>query len=149
LISDILEKSIDFAHLGGASIKLFITATNVHTGRGRVFRKQGHHPLRPPRLGLLADDVPGDRDRRRALLGRRLRFGAVVAAMPAFAMVRDAVLAIGGGPLMSLAVATNILAALTGSASGGLTIALDALGRPTSSAPRRSAWTRRSSTVSR
>ena len=55
-------------------------------------------------------------------------FGAVVAAMPAFAMVRDAVLGIGGGPLVSLAVATNVLAALTGSASGGLTIALDALG---------------------
>ena len=55
-------------------------------------------------------------------------FGAVVAALPAFAMVRDAVLGIGGGPLVSLAVATNILAALTGSASGGLTIALDALG---------------------
>src|SRR5262245_3276889 len=33
-----------------------------------------------------------------------------------------------GGPLVSLAVATNVLAALTGSASGGLTIALDALG---------------------
>jgi H+/gluconate symporter-like permease len=55
-------------------------------------------------------------------------FGAVVAAMPAFAVVRDAVLNIGGGPLVSLAVATNVLAALTGSASGGLTIALDALG---------------------
>jgi H+/gluconate symporter-like permease len=55
-------------------------------------------------------------------------FGAVVAALPAFGMVRDAVLAIGGGPLVSLAVATNVLAALTGSASGGLTIALDALG---------------------
>ncbi|MCI4680131.1 GntP family permease [Rhodoblastus acidophilus] len=55
-------------------------------------------------------------------------FGAVVAALPAFAMVRDAVLGIGGGPLVSLAVATNTLAALTGSASGGLTIALDALG---------------------
>ena len=55
-------------------------------------------------------------------------FGAVVAAMPAFAAVRDAVLGIGGGPLVSLAVATNVLAALTGSASGGLTIALDALG---------------------
>jgi H+/gluconate symporter-like permease len=55
-------------------------------------------------------------------------FGAVVAAMPAFAGVRDAVLNIGGGPLTSLAVATNVLAALTGSASGGLTIALDALG---------------------
>ncbi|MCK0198200.1 GntP family permease [Ancylobacter sp. 6x-1] len=55
-------------------------------------------------------------------------FGAVVAALPAFEAVRDWVLGIDGGPLVSLAVATNILAALTGSASGGLTIALDALG---------------------
>jgi H+/gluconate symporter-like permease len=55
-------------------------------------------------------------------------FGAVVAAMPAFEVVRGWVLSIGGGPLVSLAVATNVLAALTGSASGGLTIALDALG---------------------
>jgi H+/gluconate symporter-like permease len=55
-------------------------------------------------------------------------FGAVIAALPAFALVRDWVLAIEGGPLVSLAVATNVLAALTGSASGGLTIALDALG---------------------
>jgi H+/gluconate symporter-like permease len=55
-------------------------------------------------------------------------FGAVVAALPAFAMVRDWVLSISGGPLVSLAIATNVLAALTGSASGGLTIALDALG---------------------
>lgn len=55
-------------------------------------------------------------------------FGAVVAALPAFALVRDWVLGIEGGPLVSLAIATNILAALTGSASGGLTIALDALG---------------------
>jgi len=55
-------------------------------------------------------------------------FGAVVAALPAFAAVRDFVLSIGGGPLVSLALATNLLAALTGSASGGLTIALEALG---------------------
>lgn len=55
-------------------------------------------------------------------------FGAVIAAMPAFEAVRDWVLTIEGGPLVSLAIATNILAALTGSASGGLTIALDALG---------------------
>jgi H+/gluconate symporter-like permease len=55
-------------------------------------------------------------------------FGAVVAALPAFTLVRDWVLSIGGGPLVSLAVATNVLSALTGSASGGLTIALDALG---------------------
>lgn len=55
-------------------------------------------------------------------------FGAVIAALPAFERVSDWVLSIGGGPLISLAVATNLLAALTGSASGGLTIALDALG---------------------
>ena len=55
-------------------------------------------------------------------------FGAVVAALPAFSVVRDWVLSIEGGPLVSLAVATNVLSALTGSASGGLTIALDALG---------------------
>jgi H+/gluconate symporter-like permease len=55
-------------------------------------------------------------------------FGAVVAALPSFATVTDWVLSIGGGPLVSLAAAVNILAALTGSASGGLTIALDALG---------------------
>lgn len=55
-------------------------------------------------------------------------FGAVVAALPGFAVVRDWVLSIEGGPLVSLAVATNVLSALTGSASGGLTIALDALG---------------------
>jgi H+/gluconate symporter-like permease len=55
-------------------------------------------------------------------------FGAVIAALPAFAAVRDWVIGIEGGPLVSLAVATNVLSALTGSASGGLTIALDALG---------------------
>ncbi|MBB3770209.1 H+/gluconate symporter-like permease [Angulomicrobium tetraedrale] len=55
-------------------------------------------------------------------------FGAVVAALPAFELVREWVLGIEGGPLVSLAIATNVLAALTGSASGGLTIALDALG---------------------
>lgn len=57
-----------------------------------------------------------------------LGFGSVVAALPAFEQVREWVLLIEGGPLVSLAVATNVLAALTGSASGGLTIALQALG---------------------
>ncbi len=55
-------------------------------------------------------------------------FGSVVAALPGFALVRDWVLSAGGGPLVSLAIATNALAALTGSASGGMTIALQALG---------------------
>ena len=55
-------------------------------------------------------------------------FGAVVGALPAFATVRDAVLSIQGGPLISLTVAMNALAALTGTASGGMAIALNALG---------------------
>jgi len=55
-------------------------------------------------------------------------FGAVVAALPAFAAVAEWVLSIEGGPLVSLAVSTNVLSALTGSASGGMTIALESLG---------------------
>lgn len=56
-------------------------------------------------------------------------FGAVIAALPAFDLVRDAVLGIGGdNPLISLAVAVNVLAGMTGSASGGMSIALDNLG---------------------
>ncbi len=55
-------------------------------------------------------------------------FGAVVAALPAFAMVSNAVESVGGGPLVSLAISTNLLAGLTGSASGGMSIALEALG---------------------
>ncbi len=55
-------------------------------------------------------------------------FGAVVASLPAFQVVSDWVLGIDGGPLVGLAFATNVLSALTGSASGGLTIALGALG---------------------
>jgi NTE family protein len=34
----ILAESIDFSRLADAPIKLFITATNVRTGRGRIFR---------------------------------------------------------------------------------------------------------------
>jgi H+/gluconate symporter-like permease len=61
-------------------------------------------------------------------VGSVVGFGAVVAALPAFAAVRDAVLSVRGGPLVSLTVAMNLLAGLTGSASGGMTIVLDALG---------------------
>ncbi|AKM31118.1 transporter [Pandoraea faecigallinarum] len=55
-------------------------------------------------------------------------YGGVIAALPGFEVVRDWVLSIDGGPLVSLALSANLLAAITGSASGGLTIALDALG---------------------
>jgi H+/gluconate symporter-like permease len=55
-------------------------------------------------------------------------FGAVFAALPAFAVIRDGFLAVPGGPLASIAVAANVMGGITGSASGGLTIALDSLG---------------------
>jgi NTE family protein len=37
-LTAILDASIDFERLSRSPIKLFVTATNVHTGRGRVFR---------------------------------------------------------------------------------------------------------------
>jgi H+/gluconate symporter-like permease len=55
-------------------------------------------------------------------------FGAVVAAVPAFTAVRDAVFAIPGGPLVTLSAAMNVLAGLTGTASGGMAIVLNAFG---------------------
>jgi NTE family protein len=43
-LRDILAESVDFTRLADAAIKLFITATNVHTGRGRVFRNSEISP---------------------------------------------------------------------------------------------------------
>jgi NTE family protein len=37
-LRDILSECVDFAHLAQSPIRLFVTATNVRTGRGRVFR---------------------------------------------------------------------------------------------------------------
>jgi NTE family protein len=37
-LTAILDSVIDFARLTQAPIKLFVTATNVHTGKGRIFR---------------------------------------------------------------------------------------------------------------
>jgi NTE family protein len=37
-LARILSDSVDFAHLVDSPIKLFVTATNVHTGQGRIFR---------------------------------------------------------------------------------------------------------------
>jgi H+/gluconate symporter-like permease len=56
-------------------------------------------------------------------------YGATIAALPAFTVIRDAVLNAGGGnPVVSLAVAVNVLAGITGSVSGGMSIALQTLG---------------------
>ena len=56
-------------------------------------------------------------------------FGAVIASLSGFDAIRDTVLGITpDNPLVSLAVAVNVLAGITGSASGGMSIALQTLG---------------------
>jgi H+/gluconate symporter-like permease len=56
-------------------------------------------------------------------------YGAVVASLAGFTLIRDAVLGITpDNPLISLSIAVNLLAGITGSASGGMSIALQALG---------------------
>ena len=55
-----------------ARLKLFIAATNVETGKIAVFERDDAHRRSCDGLGLPAAPVPGRRDRRRALLGRRL-----------------------------------------------------------------------------
>ncbi len=55
-------------------------------------------------------------------------FGSVVKAVPGFASLTSILLGMGGSPLFSEAVAITTLAGATGSSSGGMTIALEALG---------------------
>lgn len=56
-------------------------------------------------------------------------FGAVIATLPAFDLIKTAVDQIGGAnPLVGLALSVNVLAGVTGSASGGMSIALQTLG---------------------
>ena len=59
---------------------------------------------------------------------RACRFGAVIAALPVFVVVRDGLLALPGGPLVSMAVATSVLGVVTASASGALIITLNTFG---------------------
>lgn len=56
-------------------------------------------------------------------------YGAVIASLAGFAIIRDFVLNVApGNPLISEAVAMTTLAGITGSSSGGLSIALQTLG---------------------
>ncbi|WP_253443177.1 GntP family permease [Halomonas sp. Y3] len=55
-------------------------------------------------------------------------YGAVIASLAGFAIIRDAVLNVSDNPLISEAVAMSVLSGITGSSSGGLSIALQTLG---------------------
>lgn len=57
-------------------------------------------------------------------------FGGIVAATVGYQVISEVLLDMPGGPLVSLAVSTNVLAGVTGSASGGLAIALEHLAPP-------------------
>ena len=54
-------------------------------------------------------------------------FGSVVKVVPGFALLKTAMINMPGSILFSEAVAVNVLAGATGSASGGMSIALEAL----------------------
>lgn len=60
--------------------------------------------------------------------GAAVGFGSVVKAVPGFATLTQFVFGIKGSPLISEAIATSLLAGATGSGSGGISIALEALG---------------------
>jgi H+/gluconate symporter-like permease len=55
-------------------------------------------------------------------------YGGVIASLPAFAVVRDGITSLTSDPVVSVAITVNVLAAITGSASGGLSIAMASLG---------------------
>ena len=53
-------------------------------------------------------------------------FGVVITLAPGFKVISDFILGIPGNPLISLTIASAALGAITGSASGGLGIAMEA-----------------------
>lgn len=58
-------------------------------------------------------------------------FGCVIAALPAFAMIKSALLGLsfGDGPLFSSIITTNIMVGITGSSSAGLMITVGTFGQ--------------------
>ena len=57
-------------------------------------------------------------------------FGSVMVSMPGFLPIKEMLLGLGdsAGPLLASVVTTNVMTGITGSASGGMTIALSMLG---------------------
>ncbi|WP_322894559.1 MULTISPECIES: GntP family permease [unclassified Yoonia] len=82
-----------------------------------------------PRLGKTLDTGAQDALQPIFNTASLVGFGAVIASLGAFGLIRDWVVTVGGdNPLISLAIGTSLLAGMTGSASGGMSIALATLG---------------------
>ncbi len=59
--------------------------------------------------------------------GSEYGFGAVIAALPGFYFLKEKLVGTFANPLVNEAIAVNVLAGITGSASGGMSIALAAM----------------------
>ncbi|MCE0732436.1 hypothetical protein LWH48_06420 [Halomonas sp. G15] len=101
------------------SVELSLASAIV--AAGALFYKYLEQPLKTFNQGAM--NVASPILNTSAVVG----FGGVVTAVAGFTLMKVALLDIPGHPLISFAVAVNVLVGITGSASGGLGIALDAL----------------------
>lgn len=110
VVLNILNQDIIIALLTGVVLASIFNIRHIKKGLGEIFNEGAQGAV----LSVINTS---------AVVG----FGSVVKAVPGFAVLTAAVLGIGGSPLIAETIAVNLLAGATGSASGGLTIALDAL----------------------
>ncbi|QKS28375.1 GntP family permease [Accumulibacter sp.] len=62
-------------------------------------------------------------------VGSEVAYGGVIASLAAFAIIKDWLMGLTDNPVVGLAIIVNVLAGITGSASGGMSIALQAVGQ--------------------
>ncbi|WP_300318377.1 GntP family permease [Accumulibacter sp.] len=62
-------------------------------------------------------------------VGSEVAYGAVIASLASFLIIRDWLMSLTDNPIIGLAIVVNVLAGITGSASGGMSIALQAVGQ--------------------
>ena len=62
-------------------------------------------------------------------VGSEVAYGAVIASLASFALIKTWLMSLTDNPVIGLAIIVNVLAGITGSASGGMSIALQAVGQ--------------------
>jgi len=62
-------------------------------------------------------------------VGSEVAYGGVIASLAAFAIIKVWLMSLTDNPVIGLAIIVNVLAGITGSASGGMSIALQAVGQ--------------------